>query len=681
MQRNFLRIVVLTSLFTTAFTTCTVAQQWNVYNTQNSGLQNNFIGYGTNVAIFENGFFFNDVISVDEFNNIYVLAGPFSSGTSRVMQTFSKETNQWTTTGISDMPSLSPDSKIITLYMDKAKHPWLSFFKTDDTFDEYQRSGTNWSFKSKGGYVFTEDGTNNIWTANLGKLFRYDGTTVTEETLNTAYVPVAGLIIDIQFDGAGNYWALMMDTGNNKRLLVKKSSTGTTVYDNTNSTIFNTYPNTIEIGVNNKLWIGTAINVYSITQHPVGIASFDGTTWQNYNTTNSAIPSDSIYCIKHDAQDRIWVGTANGLARFDGTSWLVYKQNSSPLPSKTVRAIAIDTLGNKWLGTPDGLVMFNEITPDYAYSSCLSKVEFQDQSVSIDGSITTWKWDFAGLGTSSAANPTFTFPAQGEYDVRLWVKDVKGNRNMITRKITVTGGQQALSLGPDIDVCSASAQLASNVTNAGSYQWQTPGGTIVGQQSITANQSGRYILEINTSGCIQKDTVEVLLNHFTEGSFTVTAGTIEVPDNGSVLSDVTLIFANNSKVGSGFSWSFGDGTTSTDADPSHAYKKAGTYTVVLSGIDSRNCPIEVTRIINVQDLVITNAISPNGDGKNDKLYVEPFLYNAELKVINRWGQSVYETSAYQDDFSGSGLESGIYYYELYFKEIDKKYKGYVQIMK
>ena len=158
------------------------------------------------------------------------------------------------------------------------------------------------------------------------------------------------------------------------------------------------------------------------------------------------------------------------------------------------------------------------------------------------------------------------------------------------------------------------------------------------------------------------------------------AGSANVEDTGTVLSDVTLTFTNTTETGTNFMWSL-DEHTSAEAEPTYSFSKAGQYAITLRGVDSRNCPITVEKTITVEDLVITNAISPNGDGKNDQLFIEPFLYNAEFKLINRWGQSVYETSSYTNDFTGANLESGVYYYELYFKAVDKRYKGYVHVMK
>lgn len=180
---------------------------------------------------------------------------------------------------------------------------------------------------------------------------------------------------------------------------------------------------------------------------------------------------------------------------------------------------------------------------------------------------------------------------------------------------------------------------------------------------------------------MQKDTLNVLLNSFTPGDFRMTAGSSELHDQGTVLTNVNIQFENTTGTGKDFTWSFGDEHTSTDSTAQHKYATAGERTVTLTGTDERGCPITVPKTIIMRDIAITNAITTNGDGLNDRLYINPMPYDAELKVINRWGQSVYESDHYNDDFTGEGLESGVYFYEVYFRSVDQRFKGYVHILK
>ncbi len=99
-----------------------------------------------------------------------------------------------------------------------------------------------------------------------------------------------------------------------------------------------------------------------------------------------------------------------------------------------------------------------------------------------------------------------------------------------------------------------------------------------------------------------------------------------------------------------------------------------TYTVTVT--DSSGC--STTAIIQaVGDAVggeycfkIPNAFSPNGDGYNDEwiisgLEIHP---NNTLKVFDRWGMKVYETSNYDSDWvgdnDGNELPMGSYFYIL-----------------
>ncbi len=64
-----------------------------------------------------------------------------------------------------------------------------------------------------------------------------------------------------------------------------------------------------------------------------------------------------------------------------------------------------------------------------------------------------------------------------------------------------------------------------------------------------------------------------------------------------------------------------------------------------------------------------NVITPNGDGSNDVLYIDGLNSNlvTEIRVINHWGQKVYENKNYSNnwggtDSGGNPLPAGNYYY-------------------
>ncbi len=61
-----------------------------------------------------------------------------------------------------------------------------------------------------------------------------------------------------------------------------------------------------------------------------------------------------------------------------------------------------------------------------------------------------------------------------------------------------------------------------------------------------------------------------------------------------------------------------------------------------------------------------NIFTPNGDGVNDKLkfdLLEVYEGN-ELQIFNRWGELIYESSNYQNEWDGDGYNEGTYFYIL-----------------
>lgn len=88
----------------------------------------------------------------------------------------------------------------------------------------------------------------------------------------------------------------------------------------------------------------------------------------------------------------------------------------------------------------------------------------------------------------------------------------------------------------------------------------------------------------------------------------------------------------------------------------------------------------------VYPLVITNVFTPNGDGVNDTFVIpglETYSDN-ELTIINRWGNVVYQKTNYKNDWDGSGLVEGTYFYVLRAKNkagVWDTYKGYLTLLR
>jgi gliding motility-associated-like protein len=76
----------------------------------------------------------------------------------------------------------------------------------------------------------------------------------------------------------------------------------------------------------------------------------------------------------------------------------------------------------------------------------------------------------------------------------------------------------------------------------------------------------------------------------------------------------------------------------------------------------------------LEDCIIPEGISPNGDGYNDYFEI-PCIGEtpASLQIWNRWGSEVYRSENYGNDwegiYKGEKLPDGTYYYVLRYTNV------------
>jgi len=132
-------------------------------------------------------------------------------------------------------------------------------------------------------------------------------------------------------------------------------------------------------------------------------------------------------------------------------------------------------------------------------------------------------------------------------------------------------------------------------------------------------------------------------------------------DNGSV---VVVKFPDNGQVSVN-----PDGTTIYTPNRGYSGNDQFTYTVTDLKGKLSNVALVSLNVIPIP-LFIPNTFTPNGDGKNDTFkIIGRESYDAiELTVINRWGSEVYKNNNYLDEWTGSNLSEGTYYYIIILKK-------------
>jgi gliding motility-associated-like protein len=85
-------------------------------------------------------------------------------------------------------------------------------------------------------------------------------------------------------------------------------------------------------------------------------------------------------------------------------------------------------------------------------------------------------------------------------------------------------------------------------------------------------------------------------------------------------------FRNTSIAGQQFFWDFGDGTSSTQTNPSHVYVRPGTYAVQLIAVDVNTC--------NKRDTIIKNLVVVNKPTASFTYSPNPTMPNIPVQLIN-----------------------------------------------
>ena len=270
---------------------------------------------------------------------------------------------------------------------------------------------------------------------------------------------------------------------------------------------------------------------------------------------------------------------------------------------------------------------------------------------------------------------TITYEKPGIYPVTLKATDINTcvREDIAIGQITVF--DQDFSIMPEDSICNGE-QIVLNAEGGVSYEWSP-------QEELSNPSSKNPIASPDTTkffkvfirdknGCEYEDSVLINVVPFFDADFLV-------EKNNSCDGLPTVIFRNNSLNATKYLWNFGDGTTSEEFHPSKVFNESDTFQVTLTSFRSF-CEQQKTSNVSVIETYVPNVISPNEDGKNEQFQIitdEP----VDLTIANRLGKVVYQKDNYDNSFTGTALSTGVYYYNIEFREDKQSCQGWLHILK
>jgi len=237
----------------------------------------------------------------------------------------------------------------------------------------------------------------------------------------------------------------------------------------------------------------------------------------------------------------------------------------------------------------------------------LDTLGFQDESHDLDGNLVAWEWRF-GDGTQADKERVFhQYQSPGDYVVWLAVTDDQGERAVQTRSISILSRPPVahFTFAPDHPNQGQPVRVDASSSwdpdgEVAMYRWDFDDDGIIDLETTEAvterafAESGDYVIRLEV---IDDEGVPSYPVDFDAGPL-YRPPTVSVNGSPVALFSVSCFEPRETQVVSftdasfdadgliaAYEWDFGDGVTSTEPSPTHAYDVAGAVTVSLTVTD------------------------------------------------------------------------------------------------
>jgi gliding motility-associated-like protein len=210
-----------------------------------------------------------------------------------------------------------------------------------------------------------------------------------------------------------------------------------------------------------------------------------------------------------------------------------------------------------------------------------------------------------------------------------------------------------------------------------SYSWNN---TTQTNLDLTNLAAGTYVLTVTDAfGCSAQSTPVTILNS-------------GVPDAGIEFAPVQpkpeewVVFSDASTGTAPVMWEWDiQGVEFNVQNTGSSFPAEGIYPVMLVVTDINGCTDTARVYVQVAaDIVIPNIVTANNDGTNDAWVIKGLKSNCQVNIVNRWGNLVFETDDYKNnwtgqDLSGTALSAGVYTYYLQTQD-GKVFQGFIHLV-
>jgi gliding motility-associated-like protein len=306
-----------------------------------------------------------------------------------------------------------------------------------------------------------------------------------------------------------------------------------------------------------------------------------------------------------------------------------------------------------------------------------------------DAQFTQFRWDFGDMDSTQVRNPGHLYAQPGSYNIRLIGKGPVCT-DTSSLKITVDAPLTDLFLRKEPESICTGQQIRFSTTidsTSASLYWNLGDGN-----SLTTRDTG-IIHAYDNDGILPV----VLTASFRVCPDRLIRDTVKVfpfpvvylgPDSLLCLNGSPIMLSNIAQEEPEYKHLWSTGATTAGITIRHE----GIYRLTVT--NKQGCSTtESVRVSKDCYTDIPNAFTPDGDGVNDYFFPRQRLSSGisafHMKVINRWGQVVFESSqtdgrGWDGRLNGKDQPAGVYLYFVettYHNSISEKYQGNVTLLR
>jgi len=330
-------------------------------------------------------------------------------------------------------------------------------------------------------------------------------------------------------------------------------------------------------------------------------------------------------------------------------------------------------------------------------------VSFADTSKTNNPSIslTSWLWDFGDGDSSTAQFPSHYFSDTGVITITLYVT------NELNQCVASVSDNIVVNAAPNMQLSISqfegcvpftvsfidSSKAISPINYRRWYFGDDSPYDSIKSTTHTYIESGTYTVRLVLYYGDEKCSSWLTGGKFIK-AYDTPAANFEIDSTLSIFKDLEIFFSNTSDISNsignhGYLWDFDDKlnvgeNNSTLENTSHTYFDIGDYNVSMI-VSNSSCADTIVKsfYFDNTDFFVPNVFTPwpTSPGINDEFKIDGLPKESKLVIFNRWGQLVYRSDDYLNNWDGGTLEPDIYYYIATNDVRKKSWKGFVKLIR